>query len=138
MLALFGFLLFAAEPGAGLVLDTRQISAGGEVSVSLSRVLPADALVSGCQKLGIERYDEGRRQWIADPPLDCVIARPAQALEAEKGLKVSIPAERFSIARVVLVYGLGCEKGLPLEQAGCRDLLALTSENISVQAPPPK
>jgi hypothetical protein len=124
--------LLAALPTTGLTLPKTLVVSGEEVTAVFTGEVE-DAWIPACQPLQVERFDEAHSRWVASGPEGCTKSRPAVPLHTGATLKTKVEAERFSIVRLVLIYGESCHEGLPLELAGCKEFRSVVSANLSVQ-----
>jgi hypothetical protein len=129
--------LVAALPVAGLSLPKTLALSGEEVAATFTGDVAGGAWIPACRPVQIERFDEVRSRWVAVGTQGCPDSRPAIALQDGAVLKTKVEADRFSIFRFVLTYGVGCNEGLPLELAGCREFRSVVSGNLSVQPAQP-
>lgn len=136
LLWLLAALSAHAEPLLSLTPERPSWTSGEQV---LARVEgnPSEAVViPACGSLRAEVFDPDSRGWTPLESERCPKSQAAVPLaEALKGgpvMSIRVVTERFSVVRLVLVYGVSCQPGLPLELATCKRIEAAVSPNLSV------
>lgn len=126
-----------AEPVVSLKPLQLSWTSGEEVVLSVAASHPDEVRVRACNPLEVEYFDPEDRAWHAWPREPCEPPGPAARLREAVGktgrLSIEVGASRFSIARILLPYGVDCEEGHPLDAARCREFHVAVSPNISIK-----
>ena len=105
----------------------------GRAIVELTAVGDA-AFVPACRGVTWERFDTEERAFVPIAGPACAAGEAALRLEAE-AVRFVAPELSFSGAvtvRPVVVVGVGCQEGLPLELAGCQRVVPVSGPTIAL------
>jgi hypothetical protein len=125
-----------ADPTVTIHAERSRIPSGEEIVATVENAMGEPIFVPACETMQVEAFDAEQGRWLPSPSRGCKETKVAVALpEGSHTLTASFAAERFTVIRLVLVFGLRCREGFALEMAGCEDLRAAISGNLTV-APP--
>lgn len=130
-LLLIGSVL--ANPKVNLVVENVQHISGEEIAVKVINDSGKELMVPVCDTVQVEVFDVDTSRWIPFSKKQCSMSGEAMIIGSEaRTLVTSIDVVKFSIARLVLVYGYECKQGLPIELAGCKGFGSTVSGNLSI------
>ncbi len=130
-------LLFAsvalAEPSVVIEVDGQRFPSGVEVTAAVTNAMGEPIYVPACETMQVETFDADQGRWLPQGVGGCTETKPAVALtEGTHTLTARYDTDRFTVVRLVLVFGLQCRDGYTLEMAGCEEFRAATSKNITI------
>ncbi len=106
---------------------------GTAVTVSV-RVLDASVALPGCRAVGWEGLDDDVGGFAPLPGAACGPMTEAIWLgDGEYTARYAPTVGGFQVVRPVVVYGVGCRRGLPFALAGCDSVEVLRGSNASVR-----
>ena len=127
-----------AGPLLTLVPEATSWKSGQEVRARIEGKPTEPAFLPACGALQLEVFEADENRWVPEEGDPCMRTQAAVPLadvfknQPTMGLKVNV--ERFTVARLILVYGVDCQPGLPLELAVCKRFEAAVSPNLSIFA----
>ena len=126
-------LVFSAFAAPTSSIEMFVVEEGAVPVLSLRPTGPPVA-IPACRAVGWEQFDEASGAYQPLPGEACGAMAPARWLDAE-GLSVTYEPSRsgFHVVRAVVVYGVGCRKGLPLELADCDEIVVVRGPNINIR-----
>jgi hypothetical protein len=128
--------LLHADPTVTIEVDRPRYDSGAEIAASVTNAMGEPIFVSACETMQVEVFDADQGRWLPASSGGCRETKPAVGLaEGAHSLTARHETDRFTVVRLVLVFGLRCREGFSLEMAGCEEFRAATSSNITV-APP--
>lgn len=127
----------SADPTVTIVVERTRIPSGEEIVATVENTMGEPIYVPACETMQVETFDADQGRWLPVPGEGCKETRVAVALpEGNHTLTARHTADKFTVVRLVLVFGLRCRGGFALDLAGCEDLRAATSGNLTVSPPP--
>ncbi|MFH1466784.1 MAG: hypothetical protein ABIO70_20530 [Pseudomonadota bacterium] len=125
-----------ADPIVTIHVERSRIPSGEQIVATVENAMGEPIYVPACETMQVEAFDADQGRWLPTPSQGCKETKVAVALpEGSHTLSASYVTDKFSVVRLVLVFGLRCRDGFALELAGCEELRAATSGNLTV-APP--
>lgn len=125
--------LSLARAGDGVPLELMVQELGDSVTVSV-RVLDRSIALPACRAVGWEGLDDDLGAFAPLPGPACGATSEAIWLGDEELTATFKPsAGGFQVVRPVVVYGVGCRRGLPFALAGCDRVEVLRGPNASVR-----
>ena len=122
-----------AEPTVSIEVASSRFASGAEITASVTNAMGESIFVPACETMQIESFDEEQGRWLPTSSGGCRETRAAVGLtEGTHSLSARFETDRFSIVRLVLVFGMRCREGFSLEMAGCEEFRAATSMNLTV------
>lgn len=133
------FLLFAsalAGPLLALVPEATSWRSGDEVRARIEGKPSEPVFLPACGALQIEVFNSDTSRWEpreGDPCPRTQAAIPlADVFKSQPTMGLKVNVDRFTVARLILVYGVDCQPGLPLDLALCKRFEAAVSPNLSL------
>lgn len=129
MLAVMSLFLGVAQAGDAV---TMVAGAGGAPSVVIT---PADKglRMPACRAVVWEAFQELTASYVPLPQQACGPTAAAVALDAPLNSALAEVPPGVQVVRAVVTVGKGCKADLPLELAGCREVVAVEGPTISVR-----
>ncbi len=133
---LFAAQLANADPTVVIEVDRARFPSGEEISAAVTNAMGEPIFVPTCETMQVEMFDADLGRWLPSSTGECKETKPAVALtEGTHTLTARYEADRFTVVRLVLVFGMRCREGYSLEMAGCDEFRAATSRNITISPP---
>jgi hypothetical protein len=127
----------AADPTVTIKVARSRIPSGEEIVATVENTMGEPIYVPACETMQVESFDADQGRWLPVPGEGCKETKVAVALpEGNHSLSARYVTDKFAVVRLVLVFGLRCRDGFALELAGCEDLRAAISGNLTVSPPP--
>lgn len=131
MLALLGFSVALA--GDSLPLELVVQEEGSAVAVSV-RVLDPSIALPACRAIGWEGLDDSVGGFAPLPGAACGPMTEALWLgDQELTARYAPTGGGFQVVRPVVVYGVGCRRGMPFALASCDSIEVIRGQNASVR-----
>lgn len=125
--------LSLARAGDALPVEILVLEEGDAVQVSV-RVLDPSIALPGCRAVGWEGLDDDVGGFAPLPGQACGPMTEALWLGDTEYVARFVPAAGgFQVVRPVVVYGVGCRRGVPFELASCDQVLVVRGNNASVR-----
>jgi hypothetical protein len=125
-----------ADPTVTIEVGETRYASGAEITASVTNAMGEPIFVPACETMQVEAFDADNKRWLPASGGGCKETKPAVGLtEGTHSLSARFDTDRFTVVRLVLVFGVRCREGFSLEMAGCEEFRAATSSNITV-APP--
>jgi hypothetical protein len=122
-----------ADPTVSIEVDGSRVPSGAEIRASVTNAMGETIFVSACETMQVEAFDADQGRWLPASSGGCKETKPAVGLtEGTHSLTARFETDRFSVVRLVLVFGLRCRDGYSLEMSGCEEFRAATSLNLTV------
>jgi len=129
-------LLASLATASQVALSVQRLPSGDALAVQVHNGGPGPVTVPSCETLQVEVFDPAAERWTPVPSRACQRTEPAMSLEpGEHTFQVPIAVQASALVRVVLVFGLGCREGLPLDEAGCSGHEAAVSGSLTAFPP---
>ena len=136
LLLLLASHLAAADPAVAIEVDRARFPSGEEITAAVTNAMGEPIFVPACETMQVEMFDADKGRWLPFSTRECKETKPAVALtEGTHTLNAHYDTDRFTVVRLVLVFGLRCRDGYSLEMAGCEEFRAATSKNITISPP---
>ena len=125
--------LLHADPTVTIEVGRSRFPSGAEIAASVTNAMGETIFVPACETMQVEMFDADQGRWLPASSNGCRATKPAVGLtEGAHSLTARHDTDRFTVVRLVLVFGLRCREGYSLEMAGCEEFRAATSSNITV------
>ena len=125
-----------ADPTVIIDVVRARFPSGEEISASVTNAMGEPIYVPACETMQVEAFDSDLGRWLPSSTGACLETKPAVALaEGTHTLTARYDTDRFTVVRLVLVFGLKCRDGFSLEMAGCDEFRAASSRNITISPP---
>jgi hypothetical protein len=125
--------LVSADPTVTIEVGRSRFASGAEITASVTNAMGETIFVPACETMQVEAFDADQGRWLPAGTGACKETKAAVGLtEGAHSLSARFETDRFTVVRLVLVFGLRCREGYSLEMAGCEDFRAATSTNITV------
>ncbi len=130
---LFALPLVHADPTVTIEVGRSRFPSGAEISASVTNAMGETIFVPPCETMQVEVFDADQGRWLPASSGGCKETKPAVGLtEGTHSLTAAHITDKFTVVRLVLAFGLRCREGFSLEMAGCEEVRAATSSNITV------
>ncbi len=125
--------LLHADPTVTIEVGRSRFPSGAEIVASVTNAMGETIFVPACETMQVEVFDADQGRWLPASSGGCKETKPAVGLtEGTHSLTASHDTDRFTVVRLVLVFGMRCREGYSMEMAGCEEFRAATSPNITV------
>ena len=125
--------LVSADPTVMIEVERSRFASGAEITASVTNAMGETIFVPACETMQVEAFDADQGRWLPTGTGACKETKAAVGLtEGTHSLSARFETDRFTVVRLVLVFGLRCREGYSLEMAGCEDFRAATSTNLTV------